>query len=105
MHPGDFIQGAGAKLDIIATLAKTIYKTTSITQLDGICDILTEGASSSKYPERLINKGNYMGALSAAFENACGVRNAAASQITRQKMVRFVKEYFPETIKLPDFEE
>lgn len=90
--------------DITGVILSKFYNTNYGDILQGYSDILTGGKITAKYPGKLINQGNYFGALSAFFDNLCAERNTMApDEYIRQELVDFVLLHFPNELPMPDF--
>ncbi len=116
-HAGDFAvkhthgkdRGKIIRTDVVGMIVKKFYNLANFGELEGFCDIITQGAAAAKDPKKLVERGNYFGALSAELENVAYVWSSMypelpVPQSVKRRLTDFVTEHFPAEVKMPDFE-
>lgn len=92
-----------AQFDVIGALVRTyIPSTRSFRDLNNICIKITKGQCMAQKPTTLIDNGNYLGALSAHFENVTVYSDDVVDEEVREELSQFVETYFPEEIEVQD---
>lgn len=90
-----------AKFDIIGAIVRTYLPSTrTFMDLNNTCVRLTAGQAMAPYPMELIKIGNYLGALSAHFENVSFYNDDMVDDSVREEMAQFVNVYFPDVIEV-----
>ncbi len=89
------------KYDIIGAIVRAYLPSTrTFRELVNTCFTITKNKFMARDPRKLLAEANYLGALSAHFENITVDTDDVVDDSVREELQAFVERHFPESIEV-----
>jgi len=89
------------KYDIIGAIVRAYLPSTrTFRELVNTCCTITKNNFMARDPRKLLAEANYLGALSAHFENITVDTDDVVDDSVREELQAFVERHFPESIEV-----